>query len=158
MTAMMSTCFKWLMRARICIRFNITFIMLFPVYWFYIFYMHGVFSYHLSLSFVFVCCCCTYIQVQVIYIYIACRNILKLHYHDCKGYIHSSCYWNHQIVSINLTHQHFFRGCVPEMFVTSYLIMIIVQTYRKTLNLYNACQIYFVECVNKIKPIFSVIH
>ena len=36
--------------------------------------------------------------------------------------------------------------------------MIFVQIYRKTLNLYNACQIYFVECVNKIKHIFSVIH
>ena len=28
-----------------------------------------------------------------------------------------------------------------------YLIIIIVQTYLKTLNLWNACQIYFVECV-----------
>ena len=39
-----------------------------------------------------------------------------------------------------------------------HLIIIIVQTYLNTLNLYNACQIYFVECVSKIKHIVSVIH
>ena len=39
-----------------------------------------------------------------------------------------------------------------------HLIIIMVQTYLKTLNLLNACQIYFVECVSKIKHIFSVIH
>ena len=42
-----------------------------------------------------------------------------------------------------------------------HLIIIIVQTYvqtyLKTLNLWNACQIYFVECVSKIKHIISVI-
>ena len=39
-----------------------------------------------------------------------------------RGYIHSSCYYHHQIGSINLTHYHIFRGCVPEMFVTSYSV------------------------------------
>ena len=39
-----------------------------------------------------------------------------------------------------------------------YLIIIIVQTYLKALNLWNACQIYLVECVRKIKHILSVIH
>ena len=39
-----------------------------------------------------------------------------------------------------------------------HLIIIIVQTYLKALNLQNACQIYFVECVSKIKNILSVIH
>ena len=39
-----------------------------------------------------------------------------------------------------------------------HLIIIIVQTYLKTLNLPNACQIYFVECVSKIRHIPSVIH
>ena len=39
-----------------------------------------------------------------------------------------------------------------------HLFIIIVQTYLKTLNLKNACQIYFVEFVSKIKHIFSVIH
>ena len=37
-------------------------------------------------------------------------------------------------------------------------IIIIVQTYMKTRNLSNACQIYFVACVSKIKHILSVIH
>ena len=37
-----------------------------------------------------------------------------------KGYIYSSCYYHHQIGSIHLSHcYHIFRGCVPEMFVTS---------------------------------------
>ena len=39
-----------------------------------------------------------------------------------RGYIHSSCYHHHQIGSINLTHHHIFRGCVPEMFVASYSV------------------------------------
>ena len=39
-----------------------------------------------------------------------------------------------------------------------HLISIIVQTYLKALNLKNACQIYFVQCVSKIKHILSVIH
>ena len=39
-----------------------------------------------------------------------------------------------------------------------HLIIIIVQTYLKASNLYNSCQIYFVECVSKIKHILSIIH
>ena len=38
-----------------------------------------------------------------------------------KGYC-SSCYYRHQIGSINLTHYHFYPGCVPKMFVTSYSV------------------------------------
>ena len=33
-----------------------------------------------------------------------------------------------------------------------------MQTFLKILNLKNACQIYFVECVNKMRHILSVIH
>ena len=117
-----------------------------------------------------------------------------------RGYIHSSCYYHHQIGSINLTHYHIFRGCVHEMFVTSYSgtyyiyipgkpglcfhyyradydeckysnmfwladrvrlfvhYTISLSSLCRTLNLWNACQIYFVECVSKTKLIFSVIH
>ena len=40
-----------------------------------------------------------------------------------KGYIYSSCYYHHQIGSINLTHcYHIFRGCVPEMFGAPYSV------------------------------------
>ena len=51
-------------------------------------------------------------------------------------------------------------ACILYLFVCTlhHLIIIIVQTYLKTLNLKNACQIYFVECVSKIKHILSVIH
>ena len=38
------------------------------------------------------------------------------------------------------------------------LVYIILQTYLKALILYNARQIYFVECVIKIKHMLSVIH
>ena len=38
-----------------------------------------------------------------------------------------------------------------------YLIIIIVQTYLKTLNLWNAFQIYLVEC-EQDKHILAVIH
>ena len=44
------------------------------------------------------------------------------------------------------------------IFTLHHLIIIIVQTYLKTLNLANVCQIYFVECVSKIRHILSVIH
>ena len=49
------------------------------------------------------------------------------------------------------------RSC-SFLYTLHYLIIIIVQTYLRTLNLQNACQICFVECVSKIKHIFSVIH
>ena len=39
-----------------------------------------------------------------------------------------------------------------------HIIIIIVQTYLKTLNLLNACQIYFIECVSENKQLLSVIH
>ena len=38
-----------------------------------------------------------------------------------------------------------------------HLIIIIVQNYLKTLNVWNACQMNFVECVSKITHILSVI-
>ena len=38
-----------------------------------------------------------------------------------------------------------------------HLIIIIVQTYLQTLNLWNVCQIYFIECVSKIEHILLVI-
>ena len=51
-------------------------------------------------------------------------------------------------------------GCRSYSFVCTvhYLIIIMVQTYLKALFLKNACQIYFVECVSKIKHILSAIH
>ena len=114
-------------------------------------------------------------------------------------YIHSSCCYHNQIGSINLTHYHIFRGCVPEMFVTSYPVTYCIYIPGKpgfcfhyycavydeckysdtfwladrvrlfvhyTISLsslsklfwghwtYNACQIYFVECVSKISIIY----
>ena len=50
------------------------------------------------------------------------------------------------------------RSCFFSVCTLHHLIIIIVQTYLRTLNLWNACQIYFVEWVSKIKHIFSVIH
>ena len=117
-----------------------------------------------------------------------------------RGYIHSSCYYHHQIGSINLTHYHIFPWlCLLHHILSliaytfrenrDFVFIIIVQimmsanirirfglqivslcfyitpshhhhceTYLRTLNLWNARQIYFVECVSKIKHIFSVIH
>ena len=127
------------------------------------------------------------------------------HFRWLRGYIHSSCYYHHQIGSIHLSHCHhifpwlcawdvcyiifchslhihsgktgilfslllcrlwwvqilgYVLTCRSCSFVCTlhHLIIIIVQTYLRTLNLRNACQIYFVECVSKIKHIFSVIH
>ena len=51
-------------------------------------------------------------------------------------------------------------ACRSHSFVCTlhHLIITIVQTHLKTLNLQNACQIYFGECMSKAKHIFSVIH
>ena len=48
--------------------------------------------------------------------------------------------------------------CRSYTFVSTvhHLIIIIVQTYPKALNLKNSCQMYFVECVTTIKHILSV--
>ena len=43
-------------------------------------------------------------------------------YRWLKGYIYSSCYYHNQIGSTFPIIIIFFRGCVPEMFVTSYSV------------------------------------
>ena len=43
-------------------------------------------------------------------------------------------------------------------YIYVYIYMYIVQAYLKILNLWNACQIYFVVCVSKFEHILSVIH
>ena len=49
-----------------------------------------------------------------------------------KRYIYSSCYYHHQIRSIHLSHCcHIFRGCVPEIFVTSYSVTYYIYIPRK---------------------------
>ena len=122
-----------------------------------------------------------------------------------KLYMYSSCYYHHQLESINLHHcyhifsvavclrcllhhipsliEYTFRenrdfvfitisqfmmsansrihlACRSHSFVCTlhHLISTIVQSYLKTLNLWNVCKIYFVECVSTIRHILSVIH
>ena len=73
-------------------------------------------------------------------------------YRFLKGYIYSSCYYHHQIGSVHLSYcYHVFRGCVLEMFVTSYSVTYCIYVPGKP-------GIYFVECVNNIKHILSVVH
>ena len=107
------------------------------------------------------------------------------------GYIYSSCYYYHQMGSINLTYcYHIFPwlcacgacyiiftyciyiprkpvqivGCVLAcrfcsfICIQHHLIIISVQTSLKTLDWWNACHIYSVECVSENKHILSVIH
>ena len=50
-------------------------------------------------------------------------------------------------------------ACKSYSFVcTVHHLIIIVQIYLKALNLLNACQTYFVECVSEIKHILAAIH
>ena len=80
-----------------------------------------------------------------------------LHIHSGKtGILFSSLLcslWCVQIVG-------YVMACRSYSFVSTlhHLIIIIVQTYLQTLNLWNVCQIYFVECVSKIEHILLVIH
>ena len=59
--------------------------------------------------------------------------------------------WWVQIVGYVLACRSYSFAC------TLHHLTIIVQTYLKTLDLWNVCQIYFVECVSKIKHIISII-
>ena len=80
-----------------------------------------------------------------------------LHIHSGKTWILFPlllcCLWWVQIFGYVL-------ACRSYSFVWTlhHYIIIIVQTYLKTFNLWKACQIYFVECVTKINHILSVIH
>ena len=38
-----------------------------------------------------------------------------------------------------------------------YFVYATVHTYLKTLNIWNGCQVYSVECVSKIKLVISII-
>ena len=61
--------------------------------------------------------------------------------------------WWVQIVGYVLAWRSYSFNCTLH-----HVIIIIVQTFLKALNLQNACQIYFVECVKKIRSILSVVH
>ena len=80
-----------------------------------------------------------------------------LHIHSGKtGILFSSSLcslWWVQIIG-------YFMACRSYSFVCTlhHLIIIIVPTYLWTLNLWNVCQIYFVECVSKIEHILLVIY
>ena len=51
-------------------------------------------------------------------------------------------------------------ACRSYLFVCTlhHLIFMIVETYLQTWNLWNVCQIHFVECVSKIEHVLLVIH
>ena len=57
----------------------------------------------------------------------------QFQFRSLKGYIYSLCYYHHQIGSIHISHcYNIFRGCVPEMFVTSYPVIYCICIPRKT--------------------------
>ena len=71
-----------------------------------------------------------------------------------KGYIYSSCYYHHQIGSINLTHcYHIFRGYVPEMFVAPCIFCHLLHIHsRKTGSLFSLllCSLWWLERVGYV--------
>ena len=79
-------------------------------------------------------------------------------FHDCASWrnllsLFLCSLWWVQIVWYVLAWRSYSFICILH-----HLIIIIVQTYLKTLNLWNACQIYFVVCVSGTRHILSVIH
>ena len=69
-------------------------------------------------------------------------------YRWLEGYIYSSCYYHNQIGSIHLSHcYHIFRGCVPEMFVTSYSVTYCIYVPGKT-GIYSRCYSAFMMSAN----------
>ena len=64
-----------------------------------------------------------------------------------NGYISSSCYYHHQIGSIHLSHcYHLFRGCVPEMFVTSYSVTYCIYVPGKSFICFHYYCAVYDEC------------
>ena len=64
-----------------------------------------------------------------------------------KGYIHSSCYYHHQIGSINLTHCcHFFRGCLRSLLHN--ILSLIAYTFRENRNFVVIFIVQFVMSAN----------
>ena len=62
----------------------------------------------------------------------------QFQFRSLKGYIYSLCYYHHQIGSIHISHcYNIFRGCVPEMFVTSYPVIYCICIPRKTRILFS---------------------
>ena len=62
----------------------------------------------------------------------------------CDWCIYNSCYYHHQIGSINLSHcYHIFPGCVPEMFITSYDVTHCIWVPEKTgICFHYYCAVY----------------
>ena len=55
--------------------------------------------------------------------WVVCIQLTHFSSRWVKGNIYSSWYYHHKIGSIHLSHcYHIFRGCVPEVFVTSYSV------------------------------------
>ena len=77
-------------------------------------------------------------------------------YRWLKGYIYSSCYYHHQIVSIHLSYCYhiFCRGCVPEMFVYIICCHLLHIRSGKAGNLFSLllCSLWWVQIVGYVSP------
>ena len=102
----------------------------------------------------------SYFSVVVCQMFVRSYFCRVLHIHSGKTRILFSpllwSLWRVQIVG-------YVMACRWHSFVCTlhYLIIIIVQTYLYTMNLWNVCQIYFVECVSKNEhtlsyPLFNI--
>ena len=70
-------------------------------------------------------CCQSYQLPFILLKYIGLYVFIwPLQFSWLKGYIYRSCYYHHQVWSIHLSRCYhiFFRGSVPEMFVSSYSV------------------------------------
>ena len=97
-------------------------------------------------------------QIVIIFAVVVCLRCLSHHILLLIAYT-SREKWEFVFISIvqfMMSANNRIRFVLNIVFVCLYII-IIVQIYLKTSNLWNACQIYFAECVSKIKHILSVI-
>ena len=99
----------------------------------------------LSYFFMVVCLICLLHHILSLIAYTGKKGICFHHYcavyDECR---YSDTFWLADRTRLFCTVHH--------------LINIIVRIYLKAMYLWNACQIYFVECMSKIKHILSVIH
>ena len=89
------------------------------------------------------------------------REIISARIHTCNGLTVVCFFWD--FISTNTAQSlcvhnrlHYDMEVEFVYFILHYPVIIIMHTYLQALNIWNACQVYSVECVSQIKSIPAI--